>query len=131
MKLRERIRAKFKKEIAHSKFFQFENEIAGLHIWHLPYSNLETPRPAFRRNAKSVRDFSTHALSSTLVLVGLPGRLRRPNRRPARAYARVNQLCLFSASRPLTTTPASASFFSRLPVIMGVTTSRPISSAWL
>lgn len=52
-------------------------------------------------------------------------------RRPARAYARVNQLCLFSASRPFTTTPASASFFSRLPVIIGVTTSRPISAAWL
>lgn len=52
-------------------------------------------------------------------------------RRPARAYARVNQLCLFSASRPFTTTPASASFFSRLPVIIGVATSRPISAAWL
>lgn len=51
--------------------------------------------------------------------------------RPARAYARVNQLCLFSASRPFTTTPASASFFSRLPVIIGVATSRPISAAWL
>lgn len=50
---------------------------------------------------------------------------------PARAYARVNQLCLFSASRPFTTTPASASFFSRLPVIIGVATSRPISAAWL
>lgn len=52
-------------------------------------------------------------------------------RRPARAYARVNQLCLFSASRLFTTTPASASFFSRLPVIIGVATSRPISAAWL
>jgi len=68
-------------------------------------------------------------------------RIRRPGfgvpdsasriRRPARAYARVNQLCLFSASRPFTTTPASASFFSRLPVIIGVATSRPISAAWL
>lgn len=49
----------------------------------------------------------------------------------SRPQARVNQLCLFSASRPFTTTPASASFFSRLPVIIGVATSRPISAAWL
>lgn len=50
---------------------------------------------------------------------------------PSPYQARVNQLCLFSASRPFTTTPASASFFSRLPVIIGVATSRPISAAWL
>lgn len=56
------------------------------------------------------------------------GRALRARPRP---QARVNQLCLFSASRPFTTTPASASFFSRLPVIIGVATSRPISAAWL
>lgn len=56
------------------------------------------------------------------------GRLTASRPRP---QARVNQLCLFSASRPFTTTPASASFFSRLPVIIGVATSRPISAAWL
>lgn len=80
---------------------------------------------------KTCMDFSIHALlwrpNGRHLQRCWSGRLRRP----ARAYARVNQLCLFSASRPFTTTPASASFFSRLPVIIGVATSRPISAAWL
>ena len=103
----------------------------GIQIWQ---RRIRGPQAHTRK--KTCMDFSIHALltavrpsSSTLAALGhlTASRIRRP----ARAYARVNQLCLFSASRPFTTTPASASFFSRLPVIIGVATSRPISAAWL
>lgn len=93
-----------------------------------------------KAHKKTCMDFSIHALlavirlpSSTLLVGPHWAALRRPGFGvpPSPYQARVNQLCLFSASRPFTTTPASASFFSRLPVIIGVATSRPISAAWL
>lgn len=130
------IRAEIKNEIAALEKFGKENEMRPFHLWNGRYPNLATPHSwaAGPHTKKTCMDFSIHALltairpsSSTLVGPHSASRIRRP----ARAYARVNQLCLFSASRPFTTTPASASFFSRLPVIIGVATSRPISAAWL
>lgn len=132
MKLWVGIRAEIKNEIADLEKFGNENEMRPFHLWNTTYPNLATPHPwAVRPTHKKRVWISPY----TLFLFGVFQRPLvlcwwRPNGRP-RAYARVNQLCLFSASRPFTTIPASASFFSRLPVIMGVATSRPISAAWL
>ena len=134
------IRAEIKNEIAALEKFGKENEMRPFHLWNGWYPNLATPHFLCAvRHAKNVYGF-LHTRSSDghqAVIFNAAGRAAlgcltaSRIRRPARAYARVNQLCLFSASRPFTTTPASASFFSRLPVIIGVATSRPISAAWL
>ena len=133
------IRAEIKNEIAALKNFGKEMKcgpsicgIGGIQIW-----QRRIPRAV--RHAKKRVWISPYTLfPSTLVarvvLVGPHwAALWRPGFGvpPSPYQARVNQLCLFSASRPFTTTPASASFFSRLPVIIGVATSRPISAAWL
>lgn len=132
MKLWVGIRAEIKNEIAALENFGKENEMRPFHRWNGWYPNLATPQfrvPVRARKKRVWRNPYTLFSSATQAarMCCWSGRLRRP----ARAYARVNQLCLFSASRPFTTTPASASFFSRLPVIIGVATSRPISAAWL
>ena len=133
-------RAEIKNEIAALEKFGKENEMRPFHLWNRWYPNLATPHFLCAvRHEKNVYGF-LHTRSSDghqAVIFNAAGRAALDRltasriRRPARAYARVNQLCLFSASRPFTTTPASASFFSRLPVIIGVATSRPISAAWL
>lgn len=132
MKLWVGIRAEIKNEIAALEKFGNENEMrpsicgkAHNQIWQCRISRVPLG------TQKTCMDFSIHALSlrRRKPPAGVAGRaLTRP---PSPYQARVNQLCLFSASRPFTTIPASASFFSRLPVIMGVATSRPISAAWL
>ena len=126
-------RAEIKNEIAALEKFGKENEMRPFHLWNGRYPNLATPHSwAAGPHAKNVYGFLHTRSFSSAAYVARKVALCwwRPNGRP-RAYARVNQLCLFSASRPFTTTPASASFFSRLPVIIGVATSRPISAAWL
>lgn len=100
--------------------------IGGIQIWQRRISRVPLGTQKNVYGFLHTRSFSSAAYVARIVVLCW----WRPNGRP-RAYARVNQLCLFSASRPFTTTPASASFFSRLPVIIGVATSRPISAAWL
>lgn len=130
------IRAKIKNEIAALENFGKENEMRPFHLWNgdiqiwqrriscVPLGTQKNVYGFLHTRSSDGRQAVIFNAGRTGPPYGVPDSVPRPQ-------ARVNQLCLFSASRPFTTTPASASFFSRLPVIIGVATSRPISAAWL